>query len=177
MEVIVKLFATLTRYGQGERAGTPFIVDLPENATLYDLINLLRIPSEETRIMFVNGIIQETDYSLKDGDEIGIFPPIGGGGMVDILVNVWLYGDLARYGGLANHGSYANPIIKLSENSTIRDLLAQLKMHTEERGITIINGDMTAKLNVQPDLDFTLKNDDRVAFFDLHGRWTFQVMV
>ena len=177
MQVTVKLFATLTRYGQGERAGTPFIVDLSENATLYDLINLLKIPSEETRIMFVNGIIQESDCKLNDGDEIGIFPPIGGGGMVDILVHVWLYGDLARYGGQTNHGSYANPIIRLPANSTIRDLLAKLEMHTEERGITFINGDMTSKPNVQPDLDYPLKNDDRVAFFDLRGRWTFQAMI
>jgi len=39
----------------------------------------LQIPTEETRIMFVNGIIQESDYRLKDGDEVGLFPPIGGG--------------------------------------------------------------------------------------------------
>jgi molybdopterin synthase sulfur carrier subunit len=177
MQVTVKLFATLTHYGQGTRAGTPITVELPEKASLYDLISILKIPSEETRIMFVNGIIQESEYKLKDGDEVGIFPPIGGGGMVDIHVNVWLYGDLARYGGQAIHGSYANPIIKLPENGTIRDLLAKLKIRTEERGITFINGNMIAKLNVQPDLDYPLKNDDRVAFFDLHGRWMFQAMV
>ena len=79
MQVTVKLFATLTRYGQGKRAGTPFIVELSKNANLYDLINLLKIPSKETRIIFVNGIIQESDYRIKDGDEVGIFPPIGGG--------------------------------------------------------------------------------------------------
>lgn len=79
MQVTVKLFATLTRYGQGERAGTPFTIELSENAKLYDLIKLLKIPSEETRITFVNGIIKESDYGLKNGDEVGIFPPIGGG--------------------------------------------------------------------------------------------------
>ena len=97
--------------------------------------------------------------------------------MDDIFIDVWLYGDLAIYGGQANRSSYANLKIRLSENSTIKDLLTQLKMRTEERGITFINGDMTAKINVQPDLDYILKNDDRVAFFDLHGRWTFQTMI
>ena len=97
--------------------------------------------------------------------------------MVDILVNVWLYGDLVRYGGQAKHGSYANPIVRLPENSTIGDLIALLGMHTEERGITFINGDMTAKPNVQPDLDYPLRENDRVAFFDLRGRWTFQAMI
>jgi molybdopterin synthase sulfur carrier subunit len=79
MRVTVKLFATLTRYRQAERAGTPFLMKLSENATLEDLINLLKIPAEETRVMFVNGIIKEPGSRLKDGDEIGIFPPIGGG--------------------------------------------------------------------------------------------------
>jgi len=79
MHVTVKLFATLHRYGKGERAGMPFIIELSEDATLHYLVSQLQIPTEETRIMFVNGIIQESDYRLKDGDEVGLFPPIGGG--------------------------------------------------------------------------------------------------
>jgi molybdopterin synthase sulfur carrier subunit len=79
MQVTVKLFATLTRYGKGQRAGTPFFIELSENATLHDLISQLQIPPEETRVLFVNGIIQESGYRLKDSDEVGIFPPIGGG--------------------------------------------------------------------------------------------------
>ena len=58
--------------------------------------------------------------------------------MSDILIDVWLYGDLALYGGQANQGSYANLKVKLPENITIRDILAQLKIRTEERGITFI---------------------------------------
>jgi molybdopterin converting factor small subunit len=79
MKVTVKLYATLSRYGQGQRAGTPFEFALPDEATLQNLIDRLKIPLEETRITFVNGIIQEPDCRLKDGDEVGIFPPIGGG--------------------------------------------------------------------------------------------------
>jgi len=79
MKVTVKLYATLSRYRQGERAGTPYEMELPEEATLQKLIEQLKIPIEETRITFVNGIIQEPDWKLKDGDEVGLFPPIGGG--------------------------------------------------------------------------------------------------
>jgi molybdopterin converting factor small subunit len=57
----------------------PFEIELPENATLRRLIDQLKIPPEETRITFVNGIIQESNWMLKDGDEVGMFPPIGGG--------------------------------------------------------------------------------------------------
>jgi molybdopterin converting factor small subunit len=79
MYVTVKLFATLSRYGRGERAGTPFVLELSEAASLHDLVSQLQIPPEETRVMFVNGIIRESDFELKDGDEVGLFPPIGGG--------------------------------------------------------------------------------------------------
>ena len=79
MQVTVKLYATLNRFGRGKRAGTPLRVDLPEAATLLDLIKQLKIPPEETRVTFVNGIIQEPGWRLKEGDEVGMFPPIGGG--------------------------------------------------------------------------------------------------
>jgi molybdopterin converting factor small subunit len=79
MKITVKLYATLSRYNQGKRAGTPLEMELPEESTLQNLIGQLKIPLEETRITFVNGIIQEPEYRLNDGDEVGIFPPIGGG--------------------------------------------------------------------------------------------------
>ena len=79
MFVTVKLYATLRRFARDQRAGTPFKVDLPDEATLLDLMDQLKIPPDETRITFVNGIIQQVDFQLKDGDEVGMFPPIGGG--------------------------------------------------------------------------------------------------
>ncbi len=79
MCVTVKLYATLRQYAAGRRAGMPLEIDLPEDATILDLINKLKIPVEETRIIFVNGIIQEQGCKLNDGDVVGMFPPIGGG--------------------------------------------------------------------------------------------------
>lgn len=94
--------------------------------------------------------------------------------MGNVTVDVWLYGGLAKYGGQANKGSYANPKVDLPEGSTVRDLLADLQMPTEERGITFINGDLSAMPNMQPDLDHVLQNNDRVAFFHLQSMWPFQ---
>ncbi len=94
--------------------------------------------------------------------------------MTEILVDVWLYGELARYGGESNRGSHANPKVKLAEGGTIRDLLVFLQMPTEERGITFVNGELSAMPNLQPDLDHVLNDNDRVAFFDLHSMWPFQ---
>ena len=79
MRVHVKLFATLSRFSPGGLPGTPFEAEVPEGATLRDLADQLKIPLEETRITFVNGIIQPMDWALHPGDQVGIFPPIGGG--------------------------------------------------------------------------------------------------
>jgi molybdopterin converting factor small subunit len=79
MRVRVKLYATLSRFSNGGLPGTPFEVELPQGASLQELGNQLKIPPEEIRIAFVNGIIQPMEWILAPGDEVGIFPPIGGG--------------------------------------------------------------------------------------------------
>jgi hypothetical protein len=91
-----------------------------------------------------------------------------------ITVDVWLYGPLARYGGEAARASYANVRLELPSGSQVRDILARLAMPTEERGITFINGDLSAVPEVQPDLDQVLEDDDRVAFFHLRSMWPSQ---
>jgi molybdopterin converting factor small subunit len=79
MRVTVKLFATLARFSSAIPPGTPFEINLPESATVQDLVDQLGIPSEETKISFVNGLIRDLGWVLKQADEVGIFPPIGGG--------------------------------------------------------------------------------------------------
>jgi hypothetical protein len=91
-----------------------------------------------------------------------------------ITVDVWLYGPLAQYGGAAAKKSYANARITLPAGSRMRDLLEELGLPTEERGITFINGDLSAMPDLQPDLDQVLANDDRVAFFHLRSMWPAQ---
>lgn len=94
--------------------------------------------------------------------------------MAAFTVDVWLYGPLARYGGAADHGSYANLAVELDEGNTLGQLLERLGLPTEERGITFVNGLLTAMPGVQPDLDHPLKPDDRVALFHLRSMWPFQ---
>jgi sulfur carrier protein ThiS len=94
--------------------------------------------------------------------------------MTDITLDIWLYGNLAHYAGDANEGSFANISLRLPENSTMSDLLSQLKLPTEERGITLINGDLCAMPGMQPDLNHILKDKDRVALFHLKSMWPFQ---
>jgi molybdopterin synthase sulfur carrier subunit len=79
VRVSVKLFANLTRFSSDVQPGVPFEIELSEAASIKDLVDLMGIPTEETKISFVNGRIREMDWILKQGDEVGIFPPIGGG--------------------------------------------------------------------------------------------------
>ena len=94
--------------------------------------------------------------------------------MTSIHVDVWLYGELAGYAGETNQGSFANLQISLPETSTISDLLARIPMPTEARGITFVNGELSALPGLQPDLTHTLQDGDRVAFFDQRSMWPFQ---
>lgn len=79
MRVRVKLFATLAKYNQGAQPGAPFVSEIPEGSTLSDLMKHLGLPKKEAKLSFVNGRLQPGEYQLKDDDEVGIFPPIGGG--------------------------------------------------------------------------------------------------
>ena len=77
--VRVRLFATLRQFQPGLGLGEAFSVELPDKATVADLIQQLDLPDKEIKIIFVNGIFRDRAHPLADGDELGIFPPVGGG--------------------------------------------------------------------------------------------------
>jgi hypothetical protein len=94
--------------------------------------------------------------------------------MENITLEVWLYGPLAQYGGQAASKTHAILRPEMPAGSRVRDLLAYLEMPTKERGITFINGDLSAMPGLQPDLDQNLQDGDRVAFFHLKSMWPAQ---
>ena len=75
----VKLFATIQRYKPDIPAGQPFSVELPPASTIGDLLAHLDVRANEVKVMFVNGRARAEMFRLKDGDEVGVFPPVGGG--------------------------------------------------------------------------------------------------
>jgi sulfur carrier protein ThiS len=94
--------------------------------------------------------------------------------MDEIVVDTWLYGNLACKGSQSATASHANQKVTLPAGSTLSDLLATLKIPTEDRGITFINGKLSAMPGVQPDLAHPLQDGDRVALFHLRSMWPFQ---
>jgi molybdopterin synthase sulfur carrier subunit len=79
MHIQVKLFATLVRCIPGVKSGVPFDVELPDGASISYLVKQLNLPENEVKVAFVNGRTHTLDFLLRPGDEVGIFPPVGGG--------------------------------------------------------------------------------------------------
>jgi molybdopterin synthase sulfur carrier subunit len=79
MHVTVKVFATLKRYLPADRADQPFDLEVADGATLADVVRLIGLPEAEVKVTFVNGRTEELSHALREGDEVGIFPPLGGG--------------------------------------------------------------------------------------------------
>jgi len=94
--------------------------------------------------------------------------------MSEMTVDAWLYGTLARYGSNEEHVSFAHRQVVLPEGSTLADLLTRLGMPTEKRGITFINGQLSAMPGLQPDLKHLLHQGDRIGLFDPKSMWPFQ---
>jgi molybdopterin converting factor small subunit len=80
MRVQVKLFANLARYApDGVKAGMAFEVKVPGEATVADLLAKVNMLPREAKVIFINGRARQPETELADGDQVGIFPPIGGG--------------------------------------------------------------------------------------------------
>ncbi len=80
MRITVKLFANLAQHYQPtRRPGERIALELPEGSTVREVLAYLGLPEGEVKVIFVNGRAVGRDRVLMAGDELGVFPPIGGG--------------------------------------------------------------------------------------------------
>jgi molybdopterin synthase sulfur carrier subunit len=84
MKIQVKLFASLaqreTKRIPGKvLAGQAIPVELPAKSRVEELLRHLELPNEEVKVVFVNGRARSGNHPLADGDQVGIFPLVGGG--------------------------------------------------------------------------------------------------
>lgn len=70
----VRFFATL-RQGRGKISEVP----AEEVSTAGDILRRFDIPAEEVAILLINGFHSKPENTVKDGDIISLFPPVGGG--------------------------------------------------------------------------------------------------
>jgi molybdopterin converting factor small subunit len=77
MKVIIelKLYATLQPY---EPANADRYA-VKDGTSIEKIVETLNIPTDQVKLLFCNGVKCGLGTRLKDGDRIGLFPPVGGG--------------------------------------------------------------------------------------------------
>jgi molybdopterin synthase sulfur carrier subunit len=74
--VKVNLYATLRKY----IGGAPSIqVEIEPGQTIRQVLERLQVPTDKTRIIFVDNRAAELTDALKGGERLAVFPAIGGG--------------------------------------------------------------------------------------------------
>lgn len=80
MRIELKLYASLARYGPEDSVGKPpQAMEIAEGTTVKGLLGVLKVPEEAVKVVFVNGIHVRGEEVLKEGDRVGVFPPVAGG--------------------------------------------------------------------------------------------------
>ena len=74
--VKLNLYATLRSYVGGSPSAE---VEIEPGQTVEQMLRQLGVPPEKTRIIFVNSRAATLAAPLQDGDQVGVFPALGGG--------------------------------------------------------------------------------------------------
>jgi sulfur-carrier protein len=79
VKVEVHLFANLADYGPPGARGGAVRIEVPEGATVSELLHRLRIPDEPAPLLLVNGQEVDPAVRLQVGDVVAVLPPLAGG--------------------------------------------------------------------------------------------------
>jgi molybdopterin converting factor small subunit len=71
----IKLYATLLSYAPANASCYP----IESDTSIEKLIEELKIPKDQVKLVFSNGVKCDLGTLIQDGDRIGVFPPVGGG--------------------------------------------------------------------------------------------------
>jgi molybdopterin synthase sulfur carrier subunit len=80
MKIQLRLFASLAGYLPDQKTSTfSNLMEIEEGTTIKSLLEGLNVPVEIPKIIFLNGVHADKTAVLKEGDRLGIFPPLAGG--------------------------------------------------------------------------------------------------
>lgn len=79
MPLLVKLSTTLRGQVPGYDPNVGLDLEFVPNESAQGLIRRLGLDPARIKIIMVNGLSAAPDQELKDGDRVGLFPPVGGG--------------------------------------------------------------------------------------------------
>lgn len=75
IQIELKLFVTLSKHLPDSADAYP----IDDGTTIQTLIDTLKMDDAQVKLIFVNGVKEDRTYQLRDGDRVGLFPPVGGG--------------------------------------------------------------------------------------------------
>jgi len=79
MKVEVRLFANLGKLLPSKPKNNKTTVIIRKGSTVDQLLAKLKIPSDMTNVIMINGHQSDKNTVLNEGDTISIYPPIAGG--------------------------------------------------------------------------------------------------
>ncbi|MFC1868459.1 MoaD/ThiS family protein [Thermodesulfobacteriota bacterium] len=53
--------------------------DMPEDCSIAKALEILKLSEPEAKLFFLNNEKAEKDQVMREGDELQVYPPIGGG--------------------------------------------------------------------------------------------------
>jgi sulfur-carrier protein len=78
MKIEFRLYAFLSRY-MPEPWKDASTVEVREGMTVKELLESIKVPLDAVKVVFVNGVHARGDETLREGDRVGVFPPVAGG--------------------------------------------------------------------------------------------------
>jgi sulfur-carrier protein len=79
MRIDLKLYASLSRHMPGQIGVSETFLEVEEGSTVRSLLEGLQVPVYAVKLVFVNGVHAGLGEVLKEGDRVGVFPPVAGG--------------------------------------------------------------------------------------------------
>jgi sulfur carrier protein ThiS len=79
MKVKIRLFGTLSQKFPGYRPSEGIQIEIPDGATVKDLLAHLEIPVERGAAVIANGRVLDDNDEMEDGSSLDIFQSISGG--------------------------------------------------------------------------------------------------
>ena len=83
MQITLKLYASLSEYLPEDSKKHKIVLDIPDNETVYDVIERYHVPRERAHLVLLNGVYltseQREQAIFKEDDTLAVWPPVAGG--------------------------------------------------------------------------------------------------
>ena len=79
MKIEIHLYASLAKFLPKGSKNKFCVIEMRDHSDIGDLIDRFNLPVKSVKLIFLNGTHAGRSSMLRNGDRVGIFPPVGGG--------------------------------------------------------------------------------------------------